>query len=230
MNTPVALVTGGSRGIGRAICFELGRTHHVLVGGTQEQLIDEVVRQLPSAEPFRADLGDEESVAAATSTIDRLDVLVHSAALGGSGDPELSTRERWRRALEVNLIAPVDLTERLTPKLRASRGIVIPINSGLGYYVRGPEALYPASKFALRAWAHALRNELRPEVRVTSIHPGRVDTDMQRAKVASEGNEYRPELYVSPESVAQMVRVAVDTDPRASIEELLIRPQATPRY
>ena len=56
---PVALVTGASRGIGRAIAVELGRTHHILVGGRDAAAVDAVVARLPSAEPFVADLAGD---------------------------------------------------------------------------------------------------------------------------------------------------------------------------
>lgn len=68
MNTPmrpVALVTGASRGIGRAIALELGRTHRVLVGGRDEAAVAEVVAALPDAAPFLADLTDEAALATA---------------------------------------------------------------------------------------------------------------------------------------------------------------------
>ena len=61
-------------------------------------------------------------------------------------------------------------------------------------------------------------------LRVTSIHPGRVATDMQRGIVAAEGRDYHPEHYLTPESVAATVRLAVDAPPNALVESLSIRP------
>ena len=204
MTRPVALVTGGSRGIGRAVCAELGSTHHILVGGTRPESVADVVSTLPSAESFVADLTDADATAAACSDATR--------------------REQWRRVFEVNVIAVMDLTETVIDHLRASRGIVIAVNSGSGFRANPGDGLYPASKFALRAWTDALRGREMGKVRVTSIHPGRVDTDMQHELVASEGGEYDPAKYLDPRAVAETVRLAVDTDPRGQINELSIRP------
>ena len=179
---------------------------------------------LPSAEPFVADLADEDATAAACTGIDRLDVLVHSAGIGGFGDASGSTRKRWRRVLELNVVAVVDLTELLIGKLRERHGIVVTINSGAGHYAGPGNGLYPASKFALRAYTDALRGREMGRVRVTSIHPGRVDTDMQHELVASEGKQYDATKYLRADAVAETVRLAVDTDPRGQINELSIRP------
>ena len=224
MTRPVALVTGGSRGIGRAVCAELGSTHHILVGGTRPESVADVVSTLPSAESFVADLTDADATAAACSGIDRLDVMVHSAGIGGFAATDATRREQWRRVFEVNVIAVMDLTETVIDHLRASRGIVIAVNSGSGFRANPGDGLYPASKFALRAWTDALRGREMGKVRVTSIHPGRVDTDMQHELVASEGGEYDPAKYLDPRAVAETVRLAVDTDPRGQINELSIRP------
>lgn len=221
---PVALVTGGSRGIGRAICAELGRTHHVLVGGTRAETIAEVVDALPSAAPFIADLTDADAVARAAQAVDRLDVLVHSAGVLGADKTQPADRRAWREAFEINVFAVVDLTEQVLPRLRASRGLVVTINSGAGHRSHSGNGLYPASKFALRAWTDALRLREAGAVRVTGIHPGRVDTDMQRQLVASEGAAYDAQRYLTAEAVAETVRLAVDTDPRGQITELSIRP------
>ncbi len=64
-------------------------------------------------------------------------------------------------------------------------------------------------------------------MRVTSIHPGRVDTDMQRAVVAHEGGEYRPASYLRPESVAGAVLFAVTAPDDAALTELVLRPAGT---
>ena len=221
---PVALVTGGTRGIGRAICDELARTHHVLVGGRDEADVRAAVEKLASASPFVADVLDEDAVQRACADIDRLDVLVHSAGIARRGRVEQLTREDWMAQLEVNVVAVADLTRRLLPALRSAGGTVVALNSGSGHSSHPGNGSYSASKFALRALTDALREEERGRVRVVSIHPGRVDTDMQVELQRAQGRDYDAGEHLRPESVAATVRLAVDASPEAMIEELTIRP------
>lgn len=222
---PLALVTGASRGIGLAIARELSSTHRILVGGRTSEAVARVVAELPDAAPFVVDLADEEAVAAACVGIDRLDVLVHSAGVLGTGRVAELTRSTWREVFETNVFAVADLTRILVPALEAARGQVVAINSGSGFTSSPGGAVYAGSKFALRALTDALREELRGRVRVCSIHPGRTDTDMQRQLRAAEGHaDYDGSRYVSPASVAAAVRLAVDTPPSAAVENLSIRP------
>ena len=136
-----------------------------------------------------------------------------------------SPAEQWRQTFEVNVVAVAELTRLLLPALRAARGRVVCINSGAGFTARPGWASYAASKFALRAFADALRaEETTRGVRVTSVHPGRTDTDMQRAVVAHEGGEYDGSRFLHPESVARAVLLAVTAPPDADVTELSIRP------
>jgi NADP-dependent 3-hydroxy acid dehydrogenase YdfG len=224
MTRPIALVTGGSRGIGLAVARDLGRDHHVLVGGTQAERVAATVRELPSAEPFLVDVSDPAALAAATSPIDRLDVLVHSAGISVNGPISEVGHDDWVRVLAVNVVAVADLTRLLLPALRATNGQVIAINSGSGFTAWPESGPYAASKFALRAITDALREEERGRIRVTSIHPGRVDTDMQRQIQSARGREYDAGIYLTPESVARTVRLAVDATDEAMVEQLSIRP------
>jgi len=98
------------------------------------------------------------------------------------------------------------------------------INSGSGITPSPGLASYSAGKFALRAFAESLRAD-EPLLRVTSIHPGRVDTGMQRDLVAYEGGEYDPARFLSPETVAAAVAKAVATPPDAHTHELIVRPR-----
>lgn len=228
MNRPVALVTGATRGIGRAIAFELSSTHRILVGGRDATRVGELVAELGDAAPFACDLTDEYAVAAACAGIGRLDVLVHSAGIGRSNDIGTASRALWREVFETNVFAVADLTRLLLPALEATRGIVVAINSGAGFFSSPGGGVYAGSKFALRALTDALREEMRGKVRVCSIHPGRTDTDMQRELQAAMGNEhYDGARYVAPESVAAAVRLAVDTPDNATIEQLSIRPSVS---
>ena len=85
---------------------------------------------------------------------------------------------------------------------------------------------YCASKFALRALTDALREEERRHgVRVTSLHPGRVDTDMQRELVEFEGADYDAGAYLDVASVVQAARFAMDAPAGASVDMLSVRPR-----
>ncbi|WP_267423434.1 MULTISPECIES: SDR family oxidoreductase [unclassified Curtobacterium] len=218
---PVALVTGATRGIGRAIAADLGRTHHVLVGGRSADAVAAVVADLPSAEPFVGDLGAGE----VPDLPEWLDVLVHSAGVEQGTRVADTPRATWEAVFATNVFAVAELTRLALPALRASRGIVVTINSGSGF-VSGPGGgVYGASKFALRAFADALREEERDAgVRVSSVHPGRTDSDMQRQLVEKLGEDYDTEYYLAPSDVADAVRIVVDLPERGTVESLSIRP------
>ncbi|MCW3157051.1 SDR family oxidoreductase [Micropruina sonneratiae] len=219
-----ALITGASRGIGRAVADALAADHHLLIGGRDADAVAQVAASLPSAEPFVVELTDDDAVAAAVAGIGTLDVLVHSAGVGPLGTIAETDPETWRQALEANLIAPANLTRLLLPALRTAHGHVVFVNSGAGFTARAGWGAYAASKFGLRALADSLRAEQAGVVKVTSVHPGRTATDMQRAVRAHEGAAYDPEEFLSPAAVAATVRLALDAPANASIDTLSIRP------
>ncbi len=222
---PTVLVTGATRGIGRAVAEDLSSDHDLLIGGRGADDVERVCHELRSAEPFVADLADEEATERAAASVGRLDGIVHSAGVLGSGSLEQIRRADWRRAFEINVFAVADLTRLLLPQLRRSRGTVVVINSGSGLVAHGPGGIYPASKFAVRAFADCLREEVRSDgIRVTSIHPGRVATDMQQELNTFEGREYDESRYLRPESVAGAVRQALTVPDDAAIETLWVRP------
>jgi NADP-dependent 3-hydroxy acid dehydrogenase YdfG len=224
MSRPVALVTGASRGIGRAIATALSPTHHVLVGGRDPDRIAEVVATLESAEPFAAELTDEAAIAAAVAGIERLDVLVHSAGLVAFGPLAETTTAEWREVMELNVIAPATLTRLLLPALRAAHGLVVFINSGAGLTTHRGFSVYSASKYALTALADALRLDERGRLRVTTIHPGRVATDMQAQLSSLQGMPYVPDAHLDPVDVARAVRMAVDLPSDTSLDAVRINP------
>ncbi|WP_370945759.1 SDR family oxidoreductase [Amycolatopsis sp. cg5] len=220
---PLALVTGASRGIGAAVAHQLEPTHRVLLGGRDAAALATVADGLPGVTPWQVDLTDFDALAARAAEITSLDVLVHSAGVADLGTIESVGVSAWRRNFEVNTLAVVELTRLLLPALRAARGHVVIINSGAGLNARAGWAPYAASKFAVRAFADALRAE-EETLRVTSIYPGRTDTEMQQAIVADEGFDYDPSRYLRPDSVATAVLTAVSASRDAHLTDLTLRP------
>ncbi len=120
------------------------------------------------------------------------------------------------------MTAVAALDQIFLPALRATGGTVVYLNSGSGLVGRSPLGGYAASKFALRGYADSLRLE-EPKIRVGSIYPGRVATDMQRGINATEGTEFRAENYLQVETVAQAILTMLLLPPDGVITDLLLR-------
>lgn len=221
---PLALVTGASRGIGKAVAHQLAPTHRLLLGGRDAAAIEAVAKELPGAKPWPVDLTDPASLADAVAGIESLDVLVHSAGVARIGRIEDVSAAAWRDNFEVNTLAVVELTRLLLPALRTARGHVVVINSGAGRNARPGWSPYAASKFAVRAFADALREE-EPDLRVTSVYPGRTDTDMQQEIFKGEGRDYDTSHLLKADSVATAVVTAVSATPDAHQTEVILRPR-----
>jgi NADP-dependent 3-hydroxy acid dehydrogenase YdfG len=219
---PTALITGASGGIGSAIATALAPTHTLLLAGRPSDRLDAVAERL-DATTFPLDLTDADEIEAACEIVDELDVLVHNAGVSIPGRVAESHVDEWRATFSVNVFGAVALTLELLPALRSARGQVVFINSGSGRKASVNMASYSASKFALHAFADSLRKS-EPELRVTTIFPGRVDTDMQRELVAFQGGEYDPANFLRPETVAA-VENAVATPPDGHLHEVVLRPR-----
>ncbi|GAA2318744.1 SDR family oxidoreductase [Nonomuraea roseoviolacea subsp. roseoviolacea] len=222
---PTALVTGASRGVGEAVARALAPTHHVLLGGRDTEALGKLAGELPDARPWPVEL--TEVGPADVAGVERLDLLVHSAGVALLGHVAELTADTWRRTMEINVVAVAELTRLLLPALRAARGHVVCVNSGAGQRANPNWGAYAASKFALRAFADALRLE-EPELRVTTVYPGRVDTDMQRGVREQEGGAYEPDRYLRADTVARAVLAAVNAGPDAHLTEITLRPSGGP--
>jgi NADP-dependent 3-hydroxy acid dehydrogenase YdfG len=217
------MITGAGGGLGAAIATALAPTHTLLLAGRPSDRLDALAERL-GAPTWPLDLTDQASIEAGAEVLTDLDVLVHNAGVAYPGRVAESTVEEWRATLEVNVVGAVALTLALLPALRSARGHVVFINSGAGHNASPGLASYSASKFALRAFADSLRAD-EPDLRVTSVHPGRIATDMQRDLIAYEGREYVPENFLQPDTVAAVVAQAVATPPDAHVHEVVIRPR-----
>jgi NADP-dependent 3-hydroxy acid dehydrogenase YdfG len=217
------MITGAGGGLGSAIAAALAPTHTLFLAGRPSARIDEVAERF-GATTWPVDLADPDGIDAIVEPIVELDVLVHNAGVAYPARVAESSVDEWRATLAVNVVGPVALTLGLLPALRAVGGHVVFVNSGAGINASPGLASYSASKFALRGFADALRTD-EPGLRVTSIHPGRIATPMQEDLIAYEGREYRPEQFLSPETVAAVVAQAVAAPPDAHVHEVIVRPR-----
>lgn len=219
---PVALITGATRGIGRAIAEALSEDYHLIIGGSGEHAKD-VAKEFPSAEALVLDLNNLDSIEKSVAHISELDVLIHCAGVVAH-DPVLETPiEQLQHAFTINVFAPIELTRQLKPMM-AKNATVLAINSGAGLHSGAGYGPYAATKFALKAFMDALREEHREELRVISIHPGKTDSDMQRTIQDSRGHAYDESQFMKPESVAAAVKAALSIPADAVVESLNIRP------
>ncbi|GAA0998886.1 SDR family oxidoreductase [Acrocarpospora macrocephala] len=225
---PTALVTGASRGLGAAIARALAPDYDLVLGGRGGSGLDLMCAEL-GARPLPVDLTALSPFDVAG--VGQVDLLVHSAGMVKLGSVADTPAEVWRDTYELNVIAVAELTRLLLPELRATRGHVVIINSGSGLRAHPGWVSYAASKFALRAFADVLRQEEEPHgIRVTTIYPGRIATDMQREVREHEGGEFQPDRYLTPDSVARAVLAAVTTSPDAHLTEITIRPSVQPPH
>lgn len=223
--TKRALITGATGGIGRAIAEALAPTTKLFLVGRNRDALDAICAGLPDATALAADLMTADGVASVAAAAAGVDVLVHSAGVLHMGTLEETTAAEWSESMELNVLAPVNLTRALLPTLRERAGHVFLINSGLGHRTIAGSGAYSASKFALTAFANALRlEEAEHGVRVTSIHPGRVATPMQALLHAWEGADYDPNRWVQPEQIAEVVLTALQLGSTASIDSIDVNP------
>jgi NAD(P)-dependent dehydrogenase (short-subunit alcohol dehydrogenase family) len=230
----VAVVTGASSGIGRAIALALAdrRAAVCLVGRDRDRLASaaqHAANTSPRVLVEPADLSCEDEVddlaRRLRTELVRLDVLVHSAGLLRGGPHAETPARELDLQYRVNVRAPYRLTQGLLPLLRASRGQVVFINSSAGLHAGRTNGPYAATKHALRALADSLRDEVNADgIRVLSVYPGRVATPLQREVFAREGRPYAPATLLQPEDVAAMVVAALSLPPSAEVTDISMRP------
>jgi NADP-dependent 3-hydroxy acid dehydrogenase YdfG len=230
----IAVVTGASSGIGRAIA--LGLAGHgatlCLVGRRLETLqqVAEAARATASRVVcYRADLTRDEDIGELRTDLERdfgaVDLLIHSAGIYALGRIETAPVEALDRQYRANVRAPYMLTQALLPMLRCRRGQIVFINSSVATRAPANVGQYAATKHALKAIADSLRDEVNADgVRVLSVFLGRTATPMQLAIHAMEGKAYRPELLLQPEDVAAVVINALGLPRTAEVTEISIRP------
>ncbi|MGV8897492.1 MAG: SDR family oxidoreductase [Rhodoglobus sp.] len=222
---PVAIVTGATGGMGERIVARLAPTHDVHAVGRSIDALDQL-RSTWGAIPHQLDLTTADAPAALIAGLERLDVLVHAAAISDPLRVDEASRDDWERHLMTNVVAPSEVTRHCLPLLRTSRGSVIFIGSGASTRPVPANAVYTASKHALKGLADVLRiDEEAAGLRVVTVAPGQTATPMLRASHERLGWPWEPSRYIQADSVADVVRFVVDAPSDIQITDIAVRPR-----
>jgi NAD(P)-dependent dehydrogenase (short-subunit alcohol dehydrogenase family) len=227
----IALVTGASSGIGRAIAVALAAAGaRVGLVARDAGALAEVAREIGGgAFVLPCDLADDEQIGGLPDRIvaqaGPVDILVHSAAVYFQKPLETAPVEEFDLQYRINLRAPYLLTQKLLRQLKERRGQVVFINSSTGVNARPTVTQYAAVKHGLKGLADALRMEVvSAGVRVISLYPGQTATPMQEHRHALENKAYQPEKLIQPVDVAAALVTAIAMPRNAVITDLHIRP------
>jgi len=191
------IVTGAGQGIGRALALEFAATgSHLLLVGRKEDTLEETARLVRAAggtaEILAQDLsarGAVDLVAATVASWDAVDLLVNNAGNVRAGRLEDSSEEDVRSMIDLNLTAPVLLTQALLPQLRLSGSgtgsLVLNISSEIALVGMPFYAVYAATKSGLASFGESLRRELHGTgVHIATVYPGATDTAMMSTQTA----------------------------------------------
>jgi NAD(P)-dependent dehydrogenase (short-subunit alcohol dehydrogenase family) len=199
---PIALITGASKGLGRALARGLaGRGWRLVLDARNSSALSAVAADLPDAVAVRGDVSDVAHRDVLTTTVERLgrlDLLVNNASdLGPSPLPSLADYpvDALRQVYETDVVAPLVLTQLLLPYLRAAGGTVLNISSDAAVEPYPGWGGYGSAKAALDQLSRVLGAE-EPDVRVYAVDPGDMRTDMHRAAFPGEDISDRPEPEV----------------------------------
>jgi len=234
LNQKVALVTGGTKGIGLAIAeYMLSNGMNVMITGRQNETVVKVVNSLSQkyknqikgleSDVRHIDLMDQV-VKSIEDSWGRLDVVVANAGIGHFASIEELNGDQWNETIDVNLTGVFNSVKSSLDLIIKSKGYIITIASlaGTNFFARG--AAYNASKFGLVGFTQAIMLDLRKhDVKCTTIMPGSVSTYFN-GHTPSEADHWK----IQPEDIGQMVIDLLLMNPRTLPSKIEVRPTKPP--
>ena len=236
LNGKTAVVTGGTKGIGRAIADALIRNNaNVLVSSRNEAEIDSVVAQLNrlsggQAAGFVCDVRSHEQVKAllqtTLTTFQGVDILVNNAGIGLFASVEEMSPEDFRAVIETNLVGVYYCCHETIPLLKErGGGYIFNISSLAGANAHPKMAAYNASKFGLNGFSEALMQEVRHDnIKVSYIMPGSVNTEFGGDQPSDEKS-----WQLQPADIAHVVMDLLSYPERALLSRVELRPTKPPK-
>jgi len=220
------LVTGASRGIGRAIAESLANNNsEILIHGRDEKALDKtallVEKKGGTATRIIADISNPEGVDILIKETGSqpLKALINNAGIAITNTLEKITLEEWNRTFFVNVTAPFLLIKNLLPLLHKESSVVniLSIASHQGFQ---DWSVYCMSKYAMEGFTQSIKPELQPKgIRVINIYPGAINTDIWD----DIPGEWNFDNMMTPEVVGDAVKFALDSPQAVLIDKLTLR-------
>ena len=226
MSRKIAIVTGASRGIGRAIAKMLAENDYIVIANYNKseaeaiKLKEELEKQNKQIDIFKADVSKREEVKQLVQytlrKYNKIDVLVNNAGIDQQKLFQDITDEDWQKVINTNLYSAFCVTQEVLPNMIHNKsGCIINISSIWGQIGASCESIYSISKAGIDAMTKSLAKELGlSNIRVNSIAPGFIDTDMNKDYSANDIEEVKKETPLQkigqPEDIAKCVNWLVE--------------------
>lgn len=226
----VAVVTGGSAGIGAAAARALAKDGwHVVVAARRLDKCEAIAKEIGGV-AAELDVTDQVSVDKLAAQLERVDLVVNNA--GGAKELDFlrdASDADWEWMFDTNVMGTMRVTRALYPQLKASQGLVINIGSVAGTDAYKGGSGYNAAKYGLRGITRAFRREeAEQNIRVTEIDPGRVKTEFSLNRFKGDEEKaaavYEGKLNLSAEDIAEAIRWVASLPPHVNIDSLNIMP------
>lgn len=227
-NHPVAVITGGSRGLGRGVALHLAKQgYDIALIATNQAKLDEVAAEIDKlntgvkAQGFALDVSNLSEVESAVERImaghGRIDVLFNGAGLATGGNADIPPAE-FERMIDVNITGVYNMLHTIVPIMKKQQsGYIFNLSSMAGKRALAKIGSYSLTKFAVTGFNEALFSELAADnVKVTALCPSVIDTDMTRAF------DVPNEVKITVQDIVDTVDYLLKLGPNASIKEMMI--------